>query len=96
MVGYLTKTTNKQKRVHTGTLKSKQLKTNEGCSIVFNIIFDNAIKELKGCVTLMDVGYRNIKLITLSKNALADNLVLYTKSEKDLEHFGTQLSKIET
>lgn len=54
--------------------------------LLFIIMMDDIIKELKGTVRQIQVGYRNMEAIGISECAFADDLVLFARSETELKH----------
>lgn len=47
--------------------------------ILFNIIMDDVLKEIKSKVRKLSVGYRNIEIVTISECAFADDLTIFSK-----------------
>lgn len=79
--------------IRTGNLQSEEFITREGLRqggvlspTLFNIVMDDILKETKEKVKKLLVGYRNMERVTISECAFADDLVIFAKSEQDLQH----------
>lgn len=84
---------NTRNYVRTGNLHSEEFITKEGLRqggvlspTLFNVIMDDAIKEVKDHVKKLNVGYRNMEQIQIAECAFADDLVVFAKNEKDLQN----------
>lgn len=78
--------------VRTGNLESKEFVTKEGLRqggvlspTLFNLVMDDIVKEVKGKVKKLQVGFRNMKRVEISESIFADDLVIYAKSNQDLQ-----------
>jgi Reverse transcriptase (RNA-dependent DNA polymerase)/Endonuclease-reverse transcriptase len=53
--------------------------------VLFIMIMDDVLKEIKTSSKNIQVGYRNLEMITIAECLFADDLVLFAKNEKDLK-----------
>lgn len=75
-----------------GNLESKEFITTEGLRqggslspLLFIILMDDIVKEIKTSSKQLPIGYRNLKQTGINECAFADDVVIYAKSEKDLQ-----------
>lgn len=78
--------------VRTGNSQSDIFETKDGLRqggvlspTLFNVIMDDVLKEVKGKVNKLPVGYRNMEIMTISDCAFADDIVIFAKNEIDLQ-----------
>lgn len=77
-------------RTHNNT--SEEFETKEGLRqggvlspLLFNIMLDDVLKEIKSERKKIQVGYRNMQIVEIAESAFADDLVIYAKNEEDLQ-----------
>lgn len=52
---------------------------------LFNIVMDDIMKEVKEKVKRLQVGYKNMEVVTIGECAFADDLAIFAKNEKDMQ-----------
>lgn len=84
---------NTRNYIRTGNLHSEEFTTAEGLRqggvlspILFNIVMDDILKEVKTKVRRLKVGYRNMEIVTIGECVFADDVAIFANNEKDIQH----------